>query len=176
MKSQGNSIAIAAREIVSRRSSSGWRSSSSTDLGNSGNSSRNKTPLWASEISPGPGMLPPPAKPADEMVWCGVRKGRVPRSGRSAGSSPAILWIWVTSSASSKDGGGRMLTILRASIVLPEPGGPSINRLCPPAAATSSARLTCSWPLTSCRSSPSCWCCWNKETRKIKWSPIQLAL
>jgi uncharacterized membrane protein len=40
----------------------------------------------------------------------------------------------------------------RASSVLPEPGGPVINTLCPPAAATSSARLTCSCPLISAKS------------------------
>jgi hypothetical protein len=34
----------------------------------------------------------------------------------------------------------------RASRVLPAPGGPIISTLCPPAAATSRARLTCSWP------------------------------
>ena len=40
-----------------------------------------------------------------------------------------------------------------ASIDLPAPGGPTINRLWPPAAATSSARLALSWPLMSARSS-----------------------
>ena len=40
-----------------------------------------------------------------------------------------------------------------ASIDLPAPGGPIINRLWPPAAATSSARLALSWPLMSARSS-----------------------
>ena len=33
--------------------------------------------------------------------------------------------------------------------VLPEPGGPSISRLCAPAAAMISARLAISWPRTS---------------------------
>ena len=40
----------------------------------------------------------------------------------------------------------------RASRVLPAPGGPTISTLCPPAAATSRARLTCSWPLISRKS------------------------
>ena len=43
----------------------------------------------------------------------------------------------------------------RASMVLPEPGGPSMSTLCAPAAATSSARLTCSWPRTSAKSTAS---------------------
>ena len=40
-----------------------------------------------------------------------------------------------------------------ASIDLPEPGGPIISKLWPPAAAISNARLALSWPLTSLRSS-----------------------
>ena len=40
----------------------------------------------------------------------------------------------------------------RASIVLPVPGGPASSRLCPPAAAISSARRARSWPRTSARS------------------------
>ena len=39
-----------------------------------------------------------------------------------------------------------------ASIDLPDPGGPIISRLWPPAAAISSARFAVSWPLTSARS------------------------
>ena len=41
-----------------------------------------------------------------------------------------------------------------ASSDLPAPGGPLISRLCPPAAAISSARLATSWPLTCARSGP----------------------
>ena len=57
-----------------------------------------------------------------------------------AGSVPATEWIAVHSSASSKVSGGRIPPSRRASIVLPAPGGPDSSRLCPPAAATSSAR------------------------------------
>ena len=39
-----------------------------------------------------------------------------------------------------------------ASIDLPEPGGPIMQTLCPPAAATVRARLTLSWPRTSRKS------------------------
>jgi hypothetical protein len=52
----------------------------------------------------------------------------------------------VASIASSNDNGGRMPGNRRASIVLPAPGGPIISRLCPPAAATSSARRANAWP------------------------------
>jgi hypothetical protein len=40
-------------------------------------------------------------------------------------------------------------------MVLPLPGGPTISRLWPPAAAISRARLACSWPRTSARSAAS---------------------
>ena len=42
--------------------------------------------------------------------------------------------------------------IRRASMVLPDPGGPCMSRWWPPAAATSSARLAIGWPLISARS------------------------
>ena len=45
----------------------------------------------------------------------------------------------------------------RASIVLPAPGGPMRSRLCPPAAATSSARRASSCPRTSARSPSRRW-------------------
>ena len=50
--------------------------------------------------------------------------------------------------------GGRMPGRQAASSDLPAPGGPLISRLCPPAAAISSARLATSWPLTCARSGP----------------------
>ena len=58
----GKSIEILALEIVTLRSSSGCRMTSRTVLLNSGNSSKNRTPLLASEISPGCGIPPPPTK------------------------------------------------------------------------------------------------------------------
>jgi hypothetical protein len=48
--------------------------------------------------------------------------------------------------------GGRIPGSLWASIVLPDPGGPTSSRLWPPAALTSSARLAVGCPLTSLRS------------------------
>ena len=58
----------AAREMVMRPLSSGSRNTSSTLRSNSGNSSRNSTPWWASEISPGRESLPPPARAAAGSV------------------------------------------------------------------------------------------------------------
>ena len=49
-----------------------------------------------------------------------------------------------TSSSSAGVSGGRMPASRAASIDLPEPGGPTMSRLWPPAAATSSARLALS--------------------------------
>ena len=51
-----------------------------------------------------------------------------------------------------RSGRGRIVGIRLASIVLPEPGGPSISRLWPPAAAMVTARLAISWPRTSAKS------------------------
>ena len=43
-----------------------------------------------------------------------------------------------------------------ASMVLPEPGGPIIRMLCPPAQATSMARLAVCCPRTSLKSTVNC--------------------
>ena len=74
MKRAGNVSDIEARAIHTLPSSRGCRMTSSTLRGNSGSSSRNKTPLCARETSPGRGMIPPPIRPASEIVWCGARK------------------------------------------------------------------------------------------------------
>ena len=86
------------------------------------------------------------------MVWWGARKGRRPTRPSSRVRMPATEWILVVSMASSKDMGGRMVGMRRASMVLPEPGGPIIRTLCPPAQATSSARLAWVCPRTSAKS------------------------
>jgi len=77
-----------AREMVTRRSSIGWRITSSTERLNSGSSSKKSTPLWASEISPGMGFEPPPTSATSLIVWCGERKGRLEIKEESAGSTP----------------------------------------------------------------------------------------
>ncbi len=69
MKRAGKLSEVAAREMVTIPSSSGCRNTSSALRWNSGSSSRKSTPLWASDTSPGRGMVPPPISPASEMVW-----------------------------------------------------------------------------------------------------------
>ena len=51
-----------ALDIVILRSSKGCLKTSKTPFLNSGSSSKKSTPLWAKEISPGWGKLPPPTK------------------------------------------------------------------------------------------------------------------
>lgn len=65
-----------AREMVIIPFSSGWRRISSTERGNSGNSSRNNMPRCASDTSPGFGIRPPPVRATADAVWCGDRNGR----------------------------------------------------------------------------------------------------
>ena len=55
MKRVGNAITRWPRTIVTRPSSSGWRSASRLERTNSDSSSRNSTPWWASVASPGRG-------------------------------------------------------------------------------------------------------------------------
>src|SRR5438094_4437884 len=161
MKRAGKVSDMAARAMHTVPSSSGWRITSSTLRGNSGSSSKKSTPLWASDTSPGRGITPPPISPASEMVWCGARNGRAPTRPEGESSTPATLWILVVSSASSKVKGGRIEGMRLASMVLPEPGGPIIKMLCPPAEATSSARLAVCCPRTSLKSTVNCCACDN---------------
>ena len=95
--------------IDMRRSSSGCRSTSSTDLGSSGISSMKRTPLWAKLISPGWGFWPPPTSATGEMVWCGALNGLCRMSGLSVLSFPAMECICVVSRLSSSDSGGRIV-------------------------------------------------------------------
>jgi len=130
MKRAGNVSVMAARAMVTWASSSGCRSTSSTLRRNSGNSSRNSTPLCARLTSPGPGIVPPPMSPASDVEWCGARNGRVATSARSRFSSPAMLWIFDVSMASSRLMSGRIDGSRRARSDLPDPGGPIRRRLC----------------------------------------------
>ena len=146
----GNSACRAAREMVMRPLSSGSRSASRAARGYSGSSSRNRMPWCASEISPGRGGEPPPTSATGDALWCGARSTRWPQ--RSAWNWPARLSTAADSSAWVSSSGGSRPTSRCASIDLPVPGGPTSSTLCPPAAATSSARLAMAWPLTSRRS------------------------
>ena len=96
----------------------------------------------------------------------GVRDGVV-RSAERAGARPAACRRAAGRPPSRRASrpalrrcvmAGRIDGRARASSVLPAPGGPAIRTLCPPAAATSRARLTCSWPLTSRKSGATIGC------------------
>jgi len=149
-KRAGKSLRRAARAMLMRPLSKGSLSASRTLRSNSGSSSRNNTPWWASEISPGRGMPPPPTSAAAEAEWCGAQNGRRPQC--STRKQPASDCTAALSRASSSLIFGRMPGRRAASIDLPAPGGPQKSRLWPPQAATSSARLASAWPCTSARS------------------------
>ena len=87
MNDAGKVVEPVARAIVTRPSSSGWRRTSRLLRLNSGSSSRNRTPWWAMLISPGWGTCPPPTIPASEIVWWGLRNGRVESS-----AWPGLSW------------------------------------------------------------------------------------
>ena len=89
MKRLGKVSAPAAREMVTSPVSRGCRRTSRVWRLNSGSSSRKRTPLCARLISPGRGLAVPPARPAEEMVWCGARKGRRVTMGLAGPVSPA---------------------------------------------------------------------------------------
>ena len=108
-------------------------------LSNSGNSSRNSTPLFASDISPGLGFDPPPIRAVEDKEWCGERKGRWSSRGVSSCVSPAIEYIFDVSIDSAWVIGGKIYGTLEASMLFPVPGGPMSNTLCSPAAAISKA-------------------------------------
>jgi hypothetical protein len=114
-----------------RPDSSGSRSASSTRRSNSGSSSRNSTPPWASEISPGRGGVSRrrPA-PAAEAVWCGAWNGTYAPARRCVEAAVERGWHGRASSASSSSIGGSRPGRRCASIDLPVPGGPHSSRLC----------------------------------------------
>ena len=93
-----------------------------------GSSSRNSTPCCARLASPGAGGPPPPTSPAAEIEWCGARNGLRCTSGAGP-STPATLWIRVTSSASPRLSGGMIEGRRLAAIDLPLPGGPIMSTL-----------------------------------------------
>ena len=138
MQSAGSVTAPCARARCTRRSSSGIRRPSRAGRVNSGSSSMKSTPPCARLTSPGRRRAFP-ISAATDALWCGARNGRE-RTSVPGARSPAAEWMRVISSDSPESGGGRMPGRRRASIVLPDPGGPVIRRLWRPAAAISSAR------------------------------------
>ena len=144
MKREGKLRVLAALEMVTIPSSRGCRRTSRTCFLNSGDSSRKSTPLWARETSPGLGVFPPPISPASDMVWCGALNGLMDKNGLPFLSIPMTLYILVVSRASSKVRSGKIVGSLLAIMVFPDPGGPFMSMLWPPAAAISIALFTCS--------------------------------
>ena len=109
-------------------------------------------PLCAKLISPGCILAPPPMSATSEMVWWGERNGRVEMSVAPLSNFPAMECICVVSKLSASVSGGKIEGKRFAIILLPQPGLPTSNRLCPPAAATSKARFTAGCPFTSLKS------------------------
>ena len=102
-------------------------------------------------ISPGMAFAPPPTIDTADAVWCGAQNGRAVMSPPPR-FVPATECMRVTSSASSNVISGSIEGRQRASIVLPEPGSPTMITLCEPAAAISNARFAARWPCTSAKS------------------------
>ena len=68
MMEAGYVMEVSALEMVTDPSSSGCLRTSRTFLLNSGNSSRNKIPLWVRLTSPGFGKVPPPTMATSDNV------------------------------------------------------------------------------------------------------------
>ena len=83
------------RVMVTTPSSRGWRRVSRAVLSNSGSSSKKRMPLWAREISPGRGTVPPPDRDTGEAVWWGLRKGRRVTRGWDGSVIPATEYTSV---------------------------------------------------------------------------------
>ena len=118
--------------------SRGSRRASMIVRSNSGNSSRNRTPLCASDISPGAPFLPPPRIAVVDALWCGARNGR---KHSSVSVFFTTVWSLIVSSFSLCESSGSRECAALAKLVLPVPGGPVSSILWRPARATVRARL-----------------------------------
>ena len=169
VKRAGNSSRVFARSIRMHPLSSGCRKASRVDGANSPNSSRNSTPPWARLTSPGRNDDDPP--PMMEIVlaeWCGMRMGgdvtspwppSVSPVPERVSVSPAAERMSMTSKDVRSSSGGNKPGNRCASIVLPDPGGPTSRRWCPPAAESSRPKRAASCPRTSARSGNGAgWC------------------
>jgi hypothetical protein len=143
VKRAGKQTLFAARDTVTDPSSNGCRRTSNTWRSNSGSSSKNRPRCGPETLRPG-GERPAADQRHVGNGVVGASKGRSPMG--AAGPRPATEWIFRVSNDSSKPMGGKRPGKRRANMVLPEPGGPIINMLWAPAAATSSARLANIWP------------------------------
>ena len=141
---------LLARATLTLPVSSGWRSESSTGA----LEFRQFVEEQHAEMRQADLAGPHPQPAADQRRHRGAVMRRAERPARAGScppsSSPATDATIDTSSASDGSSGGRIPGRQAASSDLPAPGGPLISRLCPPAAAISSARLATSCPLTCC--------------------------
>ena len=153
MKLAGNVVLDSARAIVTVPSSSGCRSTSSVRRLNSGSSSRNSTPLCDSDDFAGRRHRAAADQPgvADRVMRRAIGPRGQQRLPGAAANPSRYRCAWFRSIRWPVRSGMIVGTRL-ASIVLPEPGGPIISKLCPPAAAMVIARLAISWPRTSAKS------------------------
>ncbi len=153
MKRLGYVTVPATRETVTAPSSSGWRSTSSTSL------AKLRQLVEKQHAVVRQAYLARPRRAA--AAGHGGARHRVVRRAERAdahyGVAPAREpddGIDLRGSRSFRRGSSRAVCPAGAWRImdLPAPGGPTIRMLCPPAAATSSARLTFSCPLTSAKS------------------------
>ena len=152
MNSAGKVMVPAAREMVTRPSSIGWRMTSRVERLNSGKLVQEEDAVVRQAYFAGRG-IDGAAEQAD------IRDGMMRRA-KGPGGDKGMFSIeeaangvnFVMSMASSRVIGGMMVPMRFASMDLPEPGGPIIRRLWPPATATSMARFAFCWPFTSAKS------------------------
>jgi hypothetical protein len=71
---------------------------------------------------------PPPTSETIDELWWGARNGGCETSPPGGRATPAAECTIVTSSASLAASRGKRPASLVASIVLPDPGGPTIKR------------------------------------------------
>ena len=95
---------------------------------------------------------PAPNRAAAEAVWCGASNGgrRIRAVHRPA--APLSEWTAVTSIAASSSRSGSRPGSRSASIVLPDPGGPTMSRRCPPRGGDLQGQAPSACPATSARS------------------------
>ncbi len=171
IKFAGYSTDQEAREMTIFLSSRGCLSTSSTSLGNSGNSSKNKIQWCARLTSQGVKFLPHPIIETLLAVWCTTRKGLWRIRGVFFERFHNTEYIWLTAKVCSKVKGGSTELSDFANIVFPDPGGPTIRTLCIQAAAIVRALFATNCPWISANLVSLCeaifwsffWGIWNKS-------------
>jgi hypothetical protein len=134
-------------------SSSGWRSASSAPRGTRPSRRGRARRGWPMKSRRAAATSCPRRRgPRSRRCGAGPGKGGWLTSTPSGSGTPAAECTLVTTSDSSGVSAGSRPGRRSASMVLPEPGGPTISRWCRPAAATSRAWRPKGCPRTSARS------------------------